>query len=88
MTATVPPEFCLLPNEYYAYDDATCYCIGPCIDVTKEVDCDISKVGDTVVYTICVTNCSSPAASLVNVSVVDDVLGDLQRPERPDPRRS
>jgi uncharacterized repeat protein (TIGR01451 family) len=77
VTATIPSEYCDLPNEYYAYDSATCECIGPCVDVTKEVDCDISKVGDTVVYTICVTNCSDPAAELVNVSVIDDVLGNL-----------
>lgn len=77
VTATIPVEFCALPNEYTAYDSAECLCIGPCIDVTKEVDCDISKVGDSVMYTICVTNCSDPAAPLVNVGVMDDVLGDL-----------
>jgi hypothetical protein len=83
VTATIPSEYCGLPNEYYAYDDATCMCIGPCIDVTKEVDCDISKVGDFVDYTICITNCSSPAGPLNEVSVIDDVLGDLTNPSNP-----
>jgi hypothetical protein len=59
--------------------------LNPCIEVTKDV-CGYSKPGDEVYYDICVTNCSDepiPGTSIVlptelyNVTVVDDVLGDL-----------
>ena len=49
----------------------------PCVEVTKEVDCDISMVGYEVIYTICVTNCSDPPDPLQDLTVVDDVMGDI-----------
>ncbi len=52
-----------------------CPAANPCIDVTKEVDCDISKAGDEVIYHICVTNCGD--TELFNITVVDDVMGDV-----------
>ena len=54
-----------------------CPAANPCIEVTKEVHCDISKVGDWVSYDICIINCTDPPEQLYNVTVVDDVLGDL-----------
>ena len=41
--AVPPPGDCMLPP--------------PCIEVTKSVDCDISKVGDEIPYEICISNC-------------------------------
>ncbi len=38
------------------------------------MDCDVSKVGDEVTYTICIENCGD--ANLINVVVTDDLLGD------------
>jgi hypothetical protein len=45
----------------------------PCIDVWKWVEPDVSKIGDEVVYTICVNNCG--VMHLLNVLVVDTQLG-------------
>jgi uncharacterized repeat protein (TIGR01451 family) len=58
------------------------YCKIPCIDVTKTADTDISKVGDTVNYEICVTNCSTGNdilcnLALSNIQVVDTILGTI-----------
>ncbi|MFZ1946243.1 MAG: hypothetical protein WAW06_01695, partial [bacterium] len=50
--------------------------IRPCIEVTKTVDCDTSRAGDEVVYTIEVCNCDQIAEDSL-VSVVDNVMGDL-----------
>jgi uncharacterized repeat protein (TIGR01451 family) len=47
----------------------------PCIDITKTVDCDVSKVGEEVVYTICIENCGD--CNLVNIEVTDPLLGIL-----------
>ena len=46
VTATIPPEYCDLPNVLTEYDDVCCPVSSPCIDITKDVDCDISSVGD------------------------------------------
>jgi hypothetical protein len=48
-------------------------CPDPCLDITKEVDCDMSKVGDMVTYEICITNCG-PYFDLVDVEVHDALL--------------
>ena len=45
----------------------------PCIDVWKWVEPEVSKVGDEVVYTICVKNCGE--IHLRNVVVEDPLLG-------------
>ncbi|MHC4425384.1 MAG: DUF7507 domain-containing protein [Planctomycetota bacterium] len=45
----------------------------PCIDVWKWVEPDVSKIGDDVVYTICVNNCG--VMHLLNVVVADPHLG-------------
>jgi len=50
------------------------YGTNPCVDITKDV-CGISMVGDEIVYTICVTNCSVPPAPLYNIVVTDPMLG-------------
>jgi len=50
-------------------------CPEPCIIITKTVDCDVSKVGDIVTYTICIENCGT--FDLTNVVVTDDLLGPL-----------
>ena len=56
-------------------------CAEPCIEVTKTVNRDFTKVGDPVIYTICVTNCStgSPGCNIVltDVVVVDPLLGGI-----------
>jgi hypothetical protein len=62
------------------------YCKIPCIDVTKTPDTDISKVGDTVNYEICVTNCSTGNdvlcdLTLTNVQVEDTLLGTITLPD-------
>jgi hypothetical protein len=48
----------------------------PCIDITKEVDCEISKAGDQVTYEICVENCGDTNIVEI-VSLIDSKLGDL-----------
>jgi uncharacterized repeat protein (TIGR01451 family) len=46
-----------------------------CLDLSKEVDCEISMVGDEVIYTICVTNCG--LGTLYELQVMDSLLGDI-----------
>jgi uncharacterized repeat protein (TIGR01451 family) len=58
------------------------YCKEPCIDVTKTPDTELSKIGDTVYYEICVTNCSTGNEALcdltlTNVQVEDTLLGPI-----------
>jgi uncharacterized repeat protein (TIGR01451 family) len=74
-TAELPPEYCNLDITLYGSADACCPVDGPCIEITKEVDCDVSSVGDEVIYEICITNCSEPPAALYNVVVNDPLLG-------------
>lgn len=75
VTWTLPPEYCEMDNTGSMYDEACCEVVPPCIQVTKEVDCDISKAGDEVVYTICVTNCGE--TDLFFLEVMDSLMGDL-----------
>lgn len=49
------------------------YAWPPCIDVWKWVEPEVSKIGDDVVYTICVKNCGE--IHLRNVVVEDPLLG-------------
>jgi len=49
--------------------------VDPSIDVIKEADVDVSKVGDTINYTITVINDGD--WPIVPQSVIDNVLGDL-----------
>jgi hypothetical protein len=49
----------------------------PCIDVTKEVNCEFSKVGDEVIYTICIENCGETTVIYNGGDIIDSVLGDL-----------
>ncbi|MHC4617487.1 MAG: hypothetical protein ACYTEQ_07010 [Planctomycetota bacterium] len=49
--------------------------LGPCVEVTKKVDCEVSKEKDTVTYRICVKNCD--AGPITVVTLDDSVLGDL-----------
>jgi hypothetical protein len=76
VTATIPPEYCELPNTiiHSASDECPCLCT-PCIEIDKEVDCEYSKVGDEVIYTICVHNCGD--IELTGVVVTDTKLGDI-----------
>ncbi len=75
VTWTLPAEYCNLDNTGTAWAEACCDVFQPCIEVTKEVECDISKAGDEVIYSICVTNCSE--LELFSLTVTDDVIGDL-----------
>jgi hypothetical protein len=74
VTATIPPEYCGLPNELVESSEATCYCScpDPCVEITKVVDCEWSKVGDEVIYSICITNCGE--YPLIDVVVTDTRL--------------
>jgi uncharacterized repeat protein (TIGR01451 family) len=47
----------------------------PCIKVTKDVNCTISKAGDTVTYEICIENCGDTNIVTI-VSMTDTVLDD------------
>ncbi|GEM_PF-4811554 len=47
----------------------------PCIEITKEVDCDVATVGAEVTYTYCIYNCGP--LELEVTDLVDDVVGDL-----------
>jgi uncharacterized repeat protein (TIGR01451 family) len=47
-------------------------CPEPCVEITKSVDCEVSKVGDEVVYTICIENCGD--FPLIDVVVTDPRL--------------
>jgi uncharacterized repeat protein (TIGR01451 family) len=62
-----------------ATGNAKLFCAEPCIEVTKTANTDFSKVGDPVIYTICVTNCSQGDEgcdlTLYNVQVEDPLLG-------------
>jgi uncharacterized repeat protein (TIGR01451 family) len=49
----------------------------PCIEITKTVSCDTSKVGDTVTYRICIANCGPTDVYFGPGSIIDDVLGDI-----------
>jgi uncharacterized repeat protein (TIGR01451 family) len=76
VTATIPPEFCELPNEYTDSDTAECPC-GECmLDCDKSVTPDVSKAGHDVTYTICAYN-DGTNCDLTLISVMDDLLGDL-----------
>ncbi len=54
---------------------ATINPLVPCIDVTKEPECGVSKEGDTVVYEYCVSNCGPTKVEITKIT--DDKLGDL-----------
>jgi uncharacterized repeat protein (TIGR01451 family) len=47
----------------------------PCIEVWKWVEPEVSKIGDDVVYTICVKNCGE--IDLNNIAVEDPLLGGI-----------
>ena len=47
----------------------------PCIEVWKWVEPEVSKIGDDVVYTICVKNCGE--IDLKNIAVEDPLLGGI-----------
>jgi hypothetical protein len=47
----------------------------PCIEVSKWVEPDVSKIGDDVVYIICVENCGD--MDLLGVEVIDLQLGGI-----------
>lgn len=46
----------------------------PCIEITKEVDCDVSKVGDTVTYYYCIHNCGPLELEITDIT--DTVVPD------------
>lgn len=47
----------------------------PCIEITKDVDCDVATVGAEVTYTYCIHNCGTLALEVTALD--DDVVGDL-----------
>jgi uncharacterized repeat protein (TIGR01451 family) len=76
VTATIPPEFCELPNIYTDEDGDECPC-GECsLDCSKTVEPDVSKAGHDVYFEVCVEN-TGTNCDLELVSVTDDIMGDL-----------
>ncbi|MFH1219018.1 MAG: FlgD immunoglobulin-like domain containing protein [Candidatus Eisenbacteria bacterium] len=74
VTATIP--YCGLPNRIVRSARDCCgVCPPPCVEIGKSVDCDTSKVGDRVVYTVSIRNCGQ--SDLTNVVVTDDLMGTL-----------
>jgi uncharacterized repeat protein (TIGR01451 family) len=71
---TLPPDQypCVMTNTDSLPAQACCPVGEPCIRVHKDVDCDKSKEGDDVTYTICVVNCGE--ISLYGLDVVDSIL--------------
>ncbi|MHC4962529.1 MAG: COG1470 family protein [Planctomycetota bacterium] len=59
VTATIPPEYCELPNVIVACGDAVCEVppVNPCFDVTKTCVNDPVCGGDPALYNITITNC-------------------------------
>lgn len=58
--------------------DVDCTPPEPCVEVTKEVDCDISKAGDTVTYHYCIHNCGPLEIAIIDWidTVIDhEVIG-------------
>jgi len=49
----------------------------PCLEITKTVDCEVSKVGDEVVYRICIENCGETDIYFGPGDILDTVLGDI-----------
>ena len=64
-----------LTNDIWDEASAEVDLVHPCIEITKTADPTTASVGDTITYTICVTNCGD--VTLENIVVVDDLLGDL-----------
>jgi uncharacterized repeat protein (TIGR01451 family) len=58
-----------------ASDDHSVNLIQPAIDFDKSVDADLSKVGDTVNYTLTLTNTSSADTPNLECTIVDSALG-------------
>lgn len=69
-----------------AQDDHTLVIVIPSITIDKTADLSSAGVGDTVTYTFLVTNTSS--VELTDISVTDNVLGDLGTIEKLGPGES
>jgi uncharacterized repeat protein (TIGR01451 family) len=76
VTATIPPDFCNLPNEYTDFSSAECDCGDCSIDCSKTVEPDVSKAGHDVFFEVCVEN-TGTNCDLELVSVMDDMMGDI-----------
>jgi uncharacterized repeat protein (TIGR01451 family) len=62
-----------LTNDITDTDTICIDLVQPCIEITKTPDVTTSKIGDTITYTICITNCGN--INLENVAVSDPMLG-------------
>ena len=62
------------PNDITASDDHTVNLFQPSVTIDKTGD-ELSKVGDTVQYTITVTNTSSPDSPNLTCAITDALLG-------------
>jgi uncharacterized repeat protein (TIGR01451 family) len=74
-TVTVHANPTGLPNDITDTASDTVDLVQPSIDITKVADTEVSKVGDTVNYTITITNTGT--SDLVNITVSDTIMGDL-----------
>jgi hypothetical protein len=70
-------QYSTVDDPFDAHVVKTSLIISPCVEISKEVDCDISKAGDEVLYHICIHNCSGENTPIEILSVVDDVIGDI-----------
>jgi uncharacterized repeat protein (TIGR01451 family) len=50
----------------------------PCIEITKDVNCSISKEGDEVTYTICIKNCGPTDINEITSLTDTQLPGDLK----------
>jgi uncharacterized repeat protein (TIGR01451 family) len=65
------------PNQLSASDEATVDLFGATISLSKTADVQAAKVGDTVGYTITLSNNSSGDTPDITCSVNDTLLGDI-----------
>jgi uncharacterized repeat protein (TIGR01451 family) len=75
-TATLcdPCECIPYEEEVLALDECTVEPPEPCVEVTKDVNCGLSKAGDMITYTICIENCGD--TDIIDITNIDDTLLD------------
>jgi hypothetical protein len=73
VTLTCSPEG--FPNVLEASDGHSTNLFQPSIDFDKSVDSDLSKVGDSVTYTLTLTNTSSADTPNLECTITDEALG-------------
>jgi uncharacterized repeat protein (TIGR01451 family) len=83
--ATVTAKY----KRCHSVSDSDCHSIDilhPCVSIEKTADSNTVSSGDTVTYTYVVTN--SGDCTLYNVTVTDDILGDVGTVDKLEPGES